>query len=134
MTKHLLRSVANTLTFSQVQHGCDYGCMTQFQLREHFQSESCTSGFQYTDGIALSCMLVCYCTFSMPYLSSDTNQVKNSGKRIEATTREGNDSDVYQEQTVLALAIQAVISGIMGQGIVWKLTALIVLWDIIANL
>lgn len=134
MTKDLLRSVANTLTFSQVQHGCDYGCMTQFQLREHFQSESCTSGFQYTDGIALSCMLVCYCTFSMPYLSSDTNQVKNSGKRIEATTREGNDSDVYQEQTVLALAIQAVISGIMEQGIVWKLTALIVLWDIIANL
>lgn len=45
MTKDLLRSVANTLTFSQVQHGCDYGCMTQFQLRERFQSESCTSGF-----------------------------------------------------------------------------------------
>ena len=33
-------------------------------------------------------------------------------------TREGNGSDVYWEQTALALAIQAASPGISGQGVV----------------
>ena len=39
-----------------------------------------------------------------------------SGKWIEGITREGNGSDVYQEQTALALAIQAANPGESGQG------------------
>ena len=66
------------------------------------------------DGVALSCMLVCFAFFFTIFVLK-YNCGKISGEGIEGGTREKNGSDIYKEQTYLVLAIQAVNPGISGQ-------------------
>lgn len=55
--------------------------------------------------------------FSIPYFSSNiTIVIFFSEKGIEDFAIEENDCDVYQEQTALTLAIQAVLPDLMVQG------------------